>query len=182
MESSRSPKSNSRLEADREKTGHREFPGGPPSKYYPGPTMLNFRDRTGSGVFIVVWTCHDLESFLGVFYLSSLASRKHSKVGKPLSPWCPAGPFGVPGQAPRLPVGPPDLIRVGPHQRNRKQAVRLVPRSSRVRCEPDIEGHRFRPKTAFPAVLRVRAAPTPDLRGWFRWGPRCGTRLAPTEH
>ena len=35
---------------------HREFPGGPPSKYYPGPMMLNFRDRTRTGVFIIVWT------------------------------------------------------------------------------------------------------------------------------
>ena len=35
---------------------HQEFPGGPPSKYYPGPTMLNFRDRTRTGVFIVVWS------------------------------------------------------------------------------------------------------------------------------
>ena len=34
----------------------REFPGGPPSKYYPGPTMLNFRDQTRTGVFIVVWS------------------------------------------------------------------------------------------------------------------------------
>ena len=33
---------------------HRVFPGGPPSKYYPGPTMLNFRDQTRTGVFIVV--------------------------------------------------------------------------------------------------------------------------------
>ena len=33
---------------------HREFPGGPPSKYYPGATMLNFRDRTRTGVFIVL--------------------------------------------------------------------------------------------------------------------------------
>ena len=31
------------------------FPGGPPSKYYPGPTMLNFRDLTRTGVFILVW-------------------------------------------------------------------------------------------------------------------------------
>ena len=31
------------------------FPGGHPSKYYPGPTMLNFGDRTRTGVFIVVW-------------------------------------------------------------------------------------------------------------------------------
>ena len=35
---------------------HREFPGGPPSKYYPGPTMLNFRDQTRTGVYIVVWS------------------------------------------------------------------------------------------------------------------------------
>ena len=35
---------------------HRVFPGGPPSKYYPGPTMLNFRDQTRTGVFIVVWS------------------------------------------------------------------------------------------------------------------------------
>ena len=35
---------------------HREFPGGTPSKYYPGPTMLDFRDRTRTGVFIVVWS------------------------------------------------------------------------------------------------------------------------------
>ena len=28
----------------------------PPSKYYPGPTMLNFRDQTRTGVFIVVWS------------------------------------------------------------------------------------------------------------------------------
>ena len=35
---------------------HQEFPGGPPSKYYPGPMMLNFRDRTRTGVFIMVWS------------------------------------------------------------------------------------------------------------------------------
>ena len=35
---------------------HQVFPGGPPSKYYPGPTMLNFRDQTRTGVFIVVWS------------------------------------------------------------------------------------------------------------------------------
>ena len=34
---------------------HQVFPGGPPSKYYPGPTMLNCRDRTRTGVFSVVW-------------------------------------------------------------------------------------------------------------------------------
>ena len=35
---------------------HQVFPGGPPSKYYPGPTLLNFRDQTRTGVFIVVWS------------------------------------------------------------------------------------------------------------------------------
>ena len=35
---------------------HRVFPGGPPSKYYPGPTMLTFRDQTRTVVFIVVWS------------------------------------------------------------------------------------------------------------------------------
>ena len=27
-----------------------------PSKYYPGPTIHNFRHRTRTGVFIVVWS------------------------------------------------------------------------------------------------------------------------------
>ncbi|KAG8233046.1 hypothetical protein J437_LFUL004267 [Ladona fulva] len=35
---------------------HPVFPGGHPSKYYPGPTMLNFGDRTRTGVFIVAVT------------------------------------------------------------------------------------------------------------------------------
>ena len=35
---------------------HRELPGGPLYKYYLGPTMLNFRDQTRTGVFIVVWS------------------------------------------------------------------------------------------------------------------------------
>ena len=35
---------------------HREFPGGLPSKYYSGPTMLDFRNRTRTGVFIEVWS------------------------------------------------------------------------------------------------------------------------------
>ena len=35
---------------------HREFPGCPLSKYYPGLPMLNFRDQTRTGVFIVVWS------------------------------------------------------------------------------------------------------------------------------
>ena len=34
---------------------HPVFPGGHPSKYYPGPTLLNFGDQTRTGVFNVVW-------------------------------------------------------------------------------------------------------------------------------
>src|SRR5215470_12254580 len=30
-------------------------PGGLPSKYYPGPTLLNFGDLTRTGAFNVVW-------------------------------------------------------------------------------------------------------------------------------
>ena len=62
-----SSKSNAKVGFEPGKAGHREFPGGPPSKYYPGPTMLNFRDLTRSGAFIVVWTCHERVRFLGVF-------------------------------------------------------------------------------------------------------------------
>ena len=35
---------------------HRVFPGGHPSRYWPGPTMLDFGDRTRTGVFMVVWS------------------------------------------------------------------------------------------------------------------------------
>ena len=57
------------------------FPGGPPIAYYPGQTMLNFRDQTRTGVFIVVcsWTrftflrlllfCYISAHLLGVFGL-----------------------------------------------------------------------------------------------------------------
>jgi hypothetical protein len=31
------------------------FPSGLPSKYYPGPMLLNFSDRTRTGVFNMVW-------------------------------------------------------------------------------------------------------------------------------
>ena len=36
---------------------HQVFPGGPPSKYYPGPTMLNFRDQTRKGYGRTHETC-----------------------------------------------------------------------------------------------------------------------------
>ena len=35
---------------------HLLFPGGHPSKYWAGPTLLNFSDRTRTGVFSVVWS------------------------------------------------------------------------------------------------------------------------------
>ena len=34
---------------------HPEFPSGLPSKYYPGPTLLNYSDLTRTGVFNMVW-------------------------------------------------------------------------------------------------------------------------------
>jgi hypothetical protein len=34
---------------------HPEFPSGLPSKYYLGPMLLNFSDRTRTGVFNMVW-------------------------------------------------------------------------------------------------------------------------------
>ena len=42
-------------EIEKKHPRHWVFPDGPPSKYYPGPTMLNFRDLTRTGVFIEVW-------------------------------------------------------------------------------------------------------------------------------
>lgn len=35
---------------------HAVFPSGHPSKYYPRPMLLNFGDRTRTGVFSMVWT------------------------------------------------------------------------------------------------------------------------------
>ncbi len=35
---------------------HLLFPGGHPSKYWAGPTLLNFGDRTRTGVLNVVWS------------------------------------------------------------------------------------------------------------------------------
>ena len=41
----------------REKRCHRhpEFPTGHPCKYYPGATLLDFRDQTRTGMFKVLW-------------------------------------------------------------------------------------------------------------------------------
>ena len=35
--------------------GHQGFPRGHPPQYWPGPTMLDFGDRTGTGILTVVW-------------------------------------------------------------------------------------------------------------------------------
>ena len=43
---------------------HPEFPSGLPSKYYPGPTLLDFSDRTRTGMFNMVWP-------LAKYYLKS---------------------------------------------------------------------------------------------------------------
>ena len=52
---------------------HREFPGCPLSKYYPGLPMLNFRDQTRTGVLIVVWsqTRFTYLRLLLLFYVSA---------------------------------------------------------------------------------------------------------------
>ena len=34
---------------------HQQFPGGLPSQYYVGPTLLNFSFQMGTGAFNVVW-------------------------------------------------------------------------------------------------------------------------------
>ena len=34
---------------------HPEFPSGLPSKYYPGPTLLNYSDLMRTGVFTMVF-------------------------------------------------------------------------------------------------------------------------------
>ena len=41
---------------------HLVFPGGLPSKYYPGPTLLNFGDLTRTGAFNVVWPLTRIDS------------------------------------------------------------------------------------------------------------------------
>ena len=46
---------------------HPVFPSGLPSKYYPGPMLLNFSDRMRTGVFNMVWP---LTRKVGKKYLS----------------------------------------------------------------------------------------------------------------
>ena len=104
----RSSKSNAKVGIEPEKAGHREFPGGPPSKYYPGPTMLNFRDLTRSGAFIVVWTCHDRVRFLGVFKPCFWHLRDLPKSGQCLLVSCPEWPVLAPVRLITGTAQPPD--------------------------------------------------------------------------
>ena len=55
---------------------HRDFPFGPPSKYYPGATMLNFRTQTTMFVVIVVCWHTDMICFsLLLFCIQRIESR-----------------------------------------------------------------------------------------------------------
>ena len=65
---------------------HREFPGGPPSKYYPGPTMLNFRDQTRTGVFIVVWSQAEIVCLSFLLFYIQRASEQTVEIGLALHP------------------------------------------------------------------------------------------------
>ena len=49
---------------------HTEFPSGHPSKYYPCPALLNFRDRARTSVFNAVWTLVENSVLLSEFYVS----------------------------------------------------------------------------------------------------------------
>ena len=40
---------------EKESLQHQPFPGGLPSQYYAGPTLLNFSVQMGTGAFNVVW-------------------------------------------------------------------------------------------------------------------------------
>ena len=52
----RKPKYKKVLLKTRKRVRHLEFPGGLPSKYYPGPTVLDLADLTGCRIFTVVWS------------------------------------------------------------------------------------------------------------------------------
>ena len=43
------------LKEEKRNLQHLLFPGGHPSKYWAGTTLLNFGDQTRTGVFSVVW-------------------------------------------------------------------------------------------------------------------------------
>ena len=43
-------------EKEKRSLQHLLFPGSHPSKYWAGPTLLNFSDLTRTGVFSVVWS------------------------------------------------------------------------------------------------------------------------------
>ena len=107
--------------------------------------MLNFRDRTGSGVFIAVWTCHDRESFLRVFVPCSPASQKHSLVRPMLSGFVPRKACFGSGTAVCRNCPPPDglcsVLEDGreplagvPRLEGARKAVRVRPKPSKVSC------------------------------------------------
>jgi hypothetical protein len=60
----RVPRSTNRyvLDSSSKSQQHLVFPGGLPSKYYPGPTLLNFGDLTRTGAFNVVWPLASVSS------------------------------------------------------------------------------------------------------------------------
>jgi hypothetical protein len=51
---------------------HLVFPGGLPSKYYPGPTLLNFGDLTRTGAFNVVWPLAKTKRAASRFWITAL--------------------------------------------------------------------------------------------------------------
>ena len=51
---------------------HQQFPGGLPSQYYAGPTLLNFSVQMGTGAFNVVWPQTLVMTRNGYLYQSTL--------------------------------------------------------------------------------------------------------------
>src|SRR5947208_15421293 len=58
---------------------HLVFPGGLPSKYYPGPMLLNFGDQTRTSAFNMVWQLAVISSqFLVYLFEIGRASCRES--------------------------------------------------------------------------------------------------------
>ena len=55
------------------------FPSGHPSKYWLGSTLLNFSDRTRTGVFSVIWPLASVRVTLKVFQLHVFTPREQIK-------------------------------------------------------------------------------------------------------
>ena len=58
---------------------HPVFPSGHPSKYWLGSTLLNFSDRTRTGVFSVIWPLASVRAILKVFQLHVFIQRDQIK-------------------------------------------------------------------------------------------------------